>query len=98
MTATNFYVSAWTCSITGLIIVATQLNSDNSMQFAVRNERGECLDTDGDMVVERHPSECTPEYLKYHRFNTFYEAQTAAIRYVDIVSEGTVVAFSGGES
>jgi hypothetical protein len=67
------------------------------MQFAVRNESGECLDTDGDMVVERHPSECTPEYLKYHRFNTFYEAQIAAIRYVDIVSEGTV-AFAGGES
>lgn len=85
---TNFYVSSWTCANTGLIIVATQLNDDNSMQFAVRNSAGECLDVDGDMVPEWDPREFTPEYLKYHRFNTFFEAQGAAIRYVEKVTEG----------
>lgn len=85
---TNFYVSSWTCANTGLIIVATQLNDDNSMQFAVRNELGECLDTDGDMVPEWDPKDFTPVFLKYHRFDTWIDAHNAAIRYVDKVTEG----------
>jgi hypothetical protein len=71
---TSFMATTWTCRKTNTKIEVSQINDDESLLFAVRNDFGECLSKKGEWEVEPSPSHRDNEFLERCRFVDFMDA------------------------